>query len=225
MGLKLGVERLYTWTRDLGFGQLTGISLPGENIGIVAPFSQWNERDFCLSVPMGHAVAVTPLQMACAHAAVANGGEWLPPQIVKDVFNLDPRTGERHHMGLDRGQPKRRIFSPQDALNIQEAMILTMTAGTGRRLQLKGYTSAGKTGTSEKYQSEEHVGSFVGWAPASLQRRTEFLALAVVDEPQKNGHYGGQTAGPIVQDILQYALESYNVVPDIAVAMHNNEGR
>ena len=219
LGLRLGPERLYDWIRMLGFGQRSGILLPGEEVGIVRPKSRWNLRDSCLSVPMGHELAVTPLQMACAHAAVANGGMWRPPQIVKDVFTLDPASGERKHLGIDRGVDPRRVFSPLDALKIQEAMNLTMTAGTGKRLQLNGYTSAGKTGTTEKlingrYAKDRHIGSFVCWAPASVERPAEFLALAVVDDPTENGHYGSQTGGPIVQDILQFALEYYRVPTD-----------
>lgn len=219
LGLRLGPQRLYEWVRTFGFGQPTGILLPGEEQGIVRPKSLWNKRGSCMSVPMGHELAVTPLQMACAHAAVANGGIWRPPQIVHDVFTLDPETNRRKHLGTDRGSEPRRILSVRDAAQVQDAMRRTMTSGTGKRLQLDGYSSAGKTGTTEKlidgeYRDDRHIGSFVGWAPASIERPAEFLALAVMDDPQENGYYGSQTGGPVVQEVLQFALEYAGVQPD-----------
>ena len=100
-----------------------------------------------------------------------------------------------------------------------------MTDGTGKRLQLEGYTSAGKTGTTEmlvdvplangrtvkRYSKSNHIGSFVCWAPAEPGRTPALVALVVVEDPQENGHYGSQTAGPVVQDVLQFGLEYLNV--------------
>jgi len=166
---------------------------------------------------MGHEIAVTPLQMAMAHAAVANGGTWLPPRLVKRVWNADGSEGS-----LPRVPEPRAMFTRHDALQVQEAMTHTMTEGTGRNVALRGYTSAGKTGTTEKlvdgrYADDRHIGSFVCWAPASSARQAELLALVVIDDPRQGGHYGSETAAPVVQRVLQFALERLEIQPDAPV--------
>ena len=114
------------------------------------------------------------------------------------------------------------MYLPEDAAAIKEAMTHTMDeGGTGAKLVLDGYLSAGKTGTAEKlvdgrYSKEHHVGSFVCYAPADPNRRTELVALVVIDDNTKGGHYGGETAGPVVQRVLQFALEYLKVPKDPA---------
>ncbi|MBA3686743.1 MAG: penicillin-binding protein 2 [Planctomycetes bacterium] len=219
LGLRLGPERLNWWITQLGFGQRTGITLPGEDVGIVLAKSKWNILGSCLSVPMGHEIAVTPLQMAMAHAAIANGGVRMPPRLVRRVWQVDPASGEERELTAPAlGQP-RRMFSVEDAARVQEAMTSVMTKGTGENAALDGYTSAGKTGTTEKlvngrYSKSNHIGSFVCWAPASAERRPELLALVVIDDPTQNGHYGSETAAPVVQKVLQFSLEHLRVTPD-----------
>ena len=220
LGVRLGPERLHDWIVDrFGFGRRTGISIPGEDRGIVLPERQWTILGSCLSVPMGHEIAVTPLQMAMAHAAVANGGLWMPPRLVKRVW-YDDSSGRE--LPLPELPPPRRMFEPADAAKVQEAMASVMEEGTGKKVQLVGYTSAGKTGTSEKlvggrYSKSNHVGSFVCWAPVSPGRKPEFLALVVIDDPSQGGHYGSETAAPVVQRVLQYALEQQRVLPDAPI--------
>lgn len=218
LGLRLGPERLHDWIVDrFGFGRRTGISIPGEDRGIVLAERKWTILGSCLSVPMGHEIAVTPLQMAMAHAAIANGGMWLPPRLVKRVWHED--GGVARELPLPELPAGRRMFEPDDAAQIQTAMAQVMEEGTGKGARLTGYTSAGKTGTSEKlvggrYSKENHVGSFVCWAPASPGRRPEFLALVVVDDPSQGGHYGSETAAPVVQRVLQFALDQNRVPQD-----------
>ena len=211
MGIALGPERLYEWTRRYGFGQRTGIELPGENVGIMLPRSRWNVLGSCMSIPMGHEIAVTPLQMVMAHAGVANEGLWLPPRVVRRVTRRDPLTGAIQAVDTEPRPEARRILPPRDARAIEAAMRLTMTEGTGVNLQLDRWTSAGKTGTTEKlingrYADDRHIGSFVCWAPADPERLPELVALVVIDDPQENGHYGSQTGGPVVQACSQYGL-------------------
>ena len=110
-------------------------------------------------------------------------------------------------------------------------MTHTMTEGTAKKSGLVGYSSAGKTGTAVKvingrYDDDHHVGSFVCWAPASAQRAPELLALVVVDDPRENGHYGGETAAPVVQKVLQFGLEHLRVIQDQPVLdVATGEGR
>jgi len=218
LGLLMGPERLEDWIKRLHFGRDTGICLPGDESGIIPGNAAWNPTDACMSVPMGHGVAVTPMQMVCAHAAVANGGMWLPPRLVKRVWTVDDSGAERELAPPVLPEPD-RIYTAENAALIQVAMTHTMTEGTGKKADLAGWTSAGKTGTSEKlvdgrYSATENVGSFVCWAPASPTRQPELLAMVVIDDPTANGHYGSETAAPVVQKVLQFSLDYLHVPKD-----------
>lgn len=229
LAVRLGAQRWYDWLTRLGFGRPTGIALPGEDRGLFPPRERWNMLWYGVSASYGHGIAITPLQMASAHAAVANGGEWVRPRIVERAWRHDAE-GRAVPVDLGHGAERRRVFAPAVAAGITAAMAKTMTEGTGRRLQLDGYTSAGKTGTTEKAVAGRydaggpHIGSFVGFAPVSPGRQAELLALAVIDEPRKGGHYGSQTAGPVVQHILQFGLEYLRVVPDVPAAEPDGDG-
>ena len=215
LGIRMGPTRLFNWETRFGFGRRTGITLPGEDGGIMLPESRWSVLGSCMSVPMGHEIAVTPLQLAMAHAAIANAGQWLPPRVVKRVFTTDEQ-GNEHELELAKLPEPRSVFTPDDASQIQEAMTHTMTEGTGKKADLAGYSCAGKTGTAEKlvgghYSHSNHVGSFVCWAPAEPGVRPELLCLVVIDDPSKGGHYGAEIAAPVVQKVLQAALEALHV--------------
>jgi cell division protein FtsI (penicillin-binding protein 3) len=169
-----------------------------------------------MSVPMGHEIAVTPLQLAMAHAAIANAGHWLPPRLVKRVFTTDEHGQRARDRAAQAARSRTRSSPPTTPAQIQDAMTHTMTEGTGKKADLAGYTCAGKTGTAEKlvggrYSHTNHVGSFVCWAPAEPGVRPELLCLVVIDDPSKGGHYGAETAAPVVQKVLQAAMEALHV--------------
>jgi cell division protein FtsI/penicillin-binding protein 2 len=210
LGVRLGPERLRAWTDAFGFGGRIGIDLPGEDAGLLPGPKAWNPLDACMSIPMGHAMAVTPLQLAMAHAAIANGGVWLPPKLVRRAWT-NSAAGEQPVV-LEAGPAPRRLLRAETAAAIQLAMTHTMLEGTAKRSQLQGYSSAGKTGTAEKlingrYADHLNVGSFVCWAPATPGVRPEALCLVVVDAPTRNGRFGADTAAPVVQRVLQRTLE------------------
>ena len=216
IGLELGPTRLHDWIVRCGFGRPTGLGLPGEDAGIVLPRSRWTALGSCMSVPMGHEIAVTPIQMAAAHAAIANRGLWQPPRLVRRIWRLDAETGREIDLPLPTAPETRRIYAAEDAVAIQAAMAMTMTEGTGKRVQLDGWSSAGKTGTTEKlvngqYASDRHIGSFVCWAPADPDRTAELLCLVVIDDPRKAGTFGAETAAPVVQRVLTAGLELLRV--------------
>ncbi len=216
LGLRMGPELLFNWIQRFRFGVRLGIDLPGEDAGLVNPLKSWNPTGACMSVPMGHEIAVTPLQMAMAHAAVANGGMWNPPRLVRRVWTTIADGSDREGTSANLPEP-RRMFTVEDAAQIQSAMTHTMTEGTGSKVALNGYSSAGKTGTTEKlvdghYSNQHHIGSFVCWAPANGVAQPEYLVLIVIDDPSKAGHYGSETAAPAVQRVLQFALE-HNHIP------------
>lgn len=221
LGIRMGPDRLFNWVTALGFGAKTGIPLPGDEKGQLRPRSdrEWSSIGACMSVPMGHGLSVTPLQLAMGHASVANGGELLAPRLVHRVYTVDDR-GIQIEQALPALRTSRRVFSPADAAQIQEAMTHTMSDshGTGKDLQLDGYTCAGKTGTAEKivggqYSHSNHVGSFVCWAPAEAGVRPELLCLVVVDDPSVGSHYGAVCAGPVVRTILQRSLQDVLRIP------------
>lgn len=227
LGLRMGAEKLYEWIAvKWGFGQRTGIELPGEDAGIVRAKRKWDELGSCMSVPMGHEMAVTPLQMVMAHCAIANGGMWHPPRIVNSIYRID-ENGTRKLLNMDQPPASRRVLPRTVARDIRMAMNKTMTEGTGRKQAFKQWTSAGKTGTTEKlvdvevngrmvkkYSKDEHIASFVCFAPASDIAKAEFVCLVVIDNPTENGYYGSQAAGPAVQEMLQFALERENIRSD-----------
>ncbi|MHC5067043.1 MAG: peptidoglycan D,D-transpeptidase FtsI family protein [Planctomycetota bacterium] len=213
LGLELGPDRLHHWVRHLGFGARTGIELPGENRGVVHPRDRWSLLWSCMSVPMGHEIQVTPLQMAMAHAAVANDGVWHPPRLIKRIYDDQPGPASAVELAEHFVRPpSRRLYDEADARAIEAAMVETMTNGTGRNVQLRGWSFFNDTATTEKlvdgrYAKDRHIGSFVAWAPAEADTRAEYLCLVVVDDPRKAGHYGSQTAAPVVQQVLQFALD------------------
>ncbi len=217
LGLRLGPERLYDWVKRLNFGHKLGVCLPGEGAGIVNPKHKWNQLGACMSVPMGHEIAVTPLQLAMAHAAIANRGQWLPPRVVKRIWREGPAGASELPLPPDAGEPK-RVFADEDAAQIEQAMTHTMTEGTAKKADLDGYIAAGKTGTTMKlvdgrYSDQAHVGSFVCWAPAQAGAPVEdkLVVLIAVDDATQNGHYGSEVAAPYVQRVLQFALERARV--------------
>ncbi len=206
VGRKMGARRLERCCRAFGFGRATGLGLPGESRGILRPLARWN-RDSVLSVPFGHEVSVTPLQLAVAYAALANGGVLYRPQIVRRIEDPRGRTVQEFPPA-----PVARVISQKTSRTMREILRQVVERGTGRRARLKGRAVAGKTGTARKlvggrYSEEKHFASFVGFAPADRPRA---LALIIVDEP-KGAHYGGIVAGPAVAALLERTLTHMGV--------------
>ena len=204
---QLGSERLAHWVDKFGFGRETGVDFPGESPGIVLPLSQWSGSTIG-TLPMGHGIAVTPLQMAAAYGMVANGGVWVQPHLVDRIA------------GGERVNPKtRRILAPRVARQLG-GMLQGVVAddGTGQAAAIAGYSVAGKTGTAAKpekgrYSSSRYVASFVGFVPATKPR---LVILVTVDEPSTI--WGGVVAAPAFQQIARFALQYLEVPPDVPVA-------
>lgn len=214
LGVRMEPERVKEWMKLYGFGRTLGFTLPGEEPGILPRAEKWTRINEGMSLPIGHGFMVTPLQLAMAHAAVANGGVWLPPRIIKRVWTVE---GDRER---DLPQPvlpePRRVYTPDVAAALQHAMTHTLTEGTAKSAELDGYTAAGKTGTAEKvvngrYSNGDNIGSFVCWAPAEPQMRPELLCLVVIDDPSVGKGFGSIVAAPVVQQVLQKSLEYLRV--------------
>ncbi len=200
----LGRTRLSTWISRFGFGRVTGIDFPGESPGIVLPPDKWSGSTIG-NVPIGQGIAVTPVQMAAAYAAVANGGIWSRPHLVDHVAG--------------GGRPslyRRRLVSPRIAKELMLMLKDVVAEGTGQYAAMPGYQVAGKTGTAQKpdshggYATGRYVASFVGIVPAS---RPRFVVLVTVDEP-RGAIWGGVVAAPAFQQIARFDLQYLEVPPD-----------
>ncbi|WP_232105690.1 peptidoglycan D,D-transpeptidase FtsI family protein [Gimesia panareensis] len=211
IGERLTNAGLYEAVTAFGFGQKTGIQLPGELTGIVRPLKSWNIYSTG-SVPMGQEIAVTPIQLITAHVALANQGKLLNPRLIRDQIdhNYFPRSEDEP--AQVRPLVSTPLVSPEVAdWLVRVPMVETVERGTGRRAKLDEYTVFGKTGTAQKpdprtgqYSSQLHVSSFICGAPAHDPR---VLVLVVVNEPSVGeNHYGGTIAGPPAAEILRKTL-------------------
>lgn len=225
IGERLTNRGLYRATMSFGFGRPTGIELPGELSGILRPLHQWNGYSTG-SIPMGHEIAVTPLQLISAHAALANGGQLITPRILKGVQGRGADSAQSFQVSMDDpglAEPARFVrptIDPKVARwVIEKPMTEVVSRGTGQKAQLSGYSVFGKTGTSEKWDPEVggysdrlHCSSFICGAPA---HDPEVLILVVVDEPSTGGsHFGSTVAAPAAARILQRTLTYLGVPPD-----------
>ena len=213
IGSRLGPSLLYETVRLFGFGDKTGINLPGEEDGKVRARKLWT-NDSVYSVSMGHEIAVTPLQLIAAYAAVVNGGVLYRPKIVQRVLN---DKGEELY--TLHPQPVRRVISEQTSQQMREILTrVVMPGGTGFKAFSAEWPIGGKTGTTKKldpltkrYSDTLYIGSFVGFAPANNPR---VLCLVTVDEPKKGtGYYGGTVACPAVREVLRKCMTVLNIPP------------
>lgn len=209
LSLRLGDERMHDYAARFGFGQPTGIDLPGEESGILRDTSQWSKISIG-AVAIGQEIAVTPLQLIRAVAAVANGGYLVKPLIVKRIVSPSGDT-------LFEAKPERkRILKASATETAREILSLVVEAGTGTRAQLRGYSSCGKTGTAQKfidghYSSSRYIASFIGFAPAD---DPALITLVVVNEPHGGLYYGGYVAAPVYKQIMERSLIHLGVPQD-----------
>jgi cell division protein FtsI (penicillin-binding protein 3) len=201
----LGRKRLGAWIERFGFGQRTGIDFPGESPGITLPVDKWSGSTIG-NVPIGQGIAVTPVQMAAAYAALANNGVWLRPHLVDHVRGRSAAKVAR-----------RRVVSPAIARELMGMLQgVVSSQGTGGEAAVPGYLVAGKTGTAAKpdphggYSDTNYVASFVGIVPASAPRA---VVLVSIDEP-RGQIFGGVVAAPAFRDIARFALQYLDVPPD-----------
>jgi cell division protein FtsI/penicillin-binding protein 2 len=191
--------------RKFGFGKPTGVDLPGEESGIVLPLSHYSGSSMG-NLPIGQGIAVTPIQMGAAYAAIANGGVLRAPHIVEAVG------------GTKRKVPRgKRILSEATSASLRKMLEGVLgPGGTASGAAIKGYELAGKTGTAQKvdprggYSDSAYVASFVGFAPAN---HPKLLVAVMVDEPQGD-IYGGSVAAPAWKKITSFALNYLQIAPD-----------
>lgn len=206
---RVGKEKYLDYISRFGFGLKTGIELPGESRGIVNPLNRWRV-DSIGSVAMGQEISVTLLQAIAAMAAIANGGVWVKPHLIKGYYTVDGQTLYQ----VER--ESRRVVSEETAQKMKDLLTQVVTSGTARHaIDLNGYTAAGKTGTAQKIDERtgrysKHMPSFAGFVPAS---NPQFAIIVMIDEPKGN-YYGGVVAAPVFNLIAEAALGDFAVPPD-----------
>ena len=201
---RLGEGRLAHWIDRFGFGRSTGIDFPGESPGFALPPEKWSGSTIG-TVPIGHGIAVTPIQMARAYSAIANGGVLVQPHLVEKVDGRD--------VARTRGK---RVVSREVSKQMLAMLRGVVVEGTGTQAAIPGYTVAGKTGTAAKidssgrYSHSDYVASFVGLVPATKPR---LVIMVMVDEPS-GSIYGGDVAAPAFREIARFNLQHLEVPPD-----------
>lgn len=207
---KLGKKKLHTYMKRFNFGERTGIDLPGEAPGIMRDISNWSHADMT-TMPIGHGIAVTPLQLATLVSVIANDGVMMRPYVVKSVLSAEGAS-------IDENTPEaiRRVVSVDTARKVKELMEGVVLRGTGKNAQIENFRICGKTGTAEKvnprggYYKDKYIASFVGFAPHD----TPAVALVVsVDEP-RGEHFGSRVAAPAFKNIMEKTLSYMEIESD-----------
>jgi cell division protein FtsI (penicillin-binding protein 3) len=206
IGALEGKDDFSSWVSRFGFGKRTGVELPGEELGQVLPVSHYSGSSMG-NLPIGQGQLVTPLQMATAYSAIANGGILRPPHIIQSVGG-DPQPEPQGH----------RVISSQTAASLRQMLEGVLApGGTASEVSIPGYQLAGKTGTASKvdpatgeYSKTAYVASFMGFAPASDPK---LLCAVIVDEPQAGSIFGGTVAAPAFGQIMSFALPYLRIAP------------
>ncbi len=209
IGSKLGKEKLFSYIRNFGFGSKTGIDLQGEGSGILFNLDQVGPVELA-TTSFGQGVSVTPIQQVMAVAAVVNGGYLYEPYIAESW--IDPVTKEV----IEHQEPtlQSRVISSETSKEMRKTLESVVAKGTGRPAYVDGYRVGGKTGTAQKvgadgrYMTNNHIVSFIGFAPAD---DPEIVVLVSIDNPKNTIQFGGVVAAPIVGNIIQDSLQMMNV--------------
>lgn len=224
---RMGKDKFYQYIRSFGFGQRTGIELPGETRGLLKPPRKW-EPTTIGSIPMGQEIGVTPLQVITMASTIANGGVYLPPHILLASSNEKPDEKlvpaafhPEHELPNPLPEGAHRVISTLSAAQMRRMMEDVVEHGTGIPAQLNGYSAAGKTGTAEKidplthtYSKTKYVASFVGFAPVNDPAVT---IVVVMDSPSYQFHYGTSASAPVFHALAQQILEYLGVPHDQGV--------
>ena len=211
VGLSLGAEKMMHYTRVFGFGERTGIDLPGEEEGILFSADDMRDSDIATTA-IGQSIAVTPLQLVTAMAAIANGGTLMHPYIVREIRNPDGSVYEER-----TPREIRRVLEPTVDRTLIGLLEQVVASGGGKKAGVKGYRIAGKTGTAQKIRREtagylegRYIASFCGFAPVE---DPIFTVLVMIDDPRGGDFYGGQIAAPVASRIFTQLLRYAHVEP------------
>ncbi|MFO7152636.1 MAG: stage V sporulation protein D [Bacillota bacterium] len=201
---EMGKEKFIKYIKGFGFGETTGIDLPGEAKGIFNPDKVGPVE--LATISFGQGISVTPIQMITAVATVANDGKMMAPHLAKALVDDEGNVIQEFKPRLVR-----QVISEDTARELKSLLESVVENGTGGRAKIEGYKVAGKTGTAEKYADGKYVASFVGFAPAD---DPQFVVLVIIDEPSAGIYYGGQIAAPVFQKVMADILKYKGVKPE-----------
>ena len=211
IGQILTGKRLNEYARNFGFGEITGIELPGEEPGMLFESSEMLDSDVA-TMSIGQSIAVTPLQLVTAMSAIANDGVLLKPHIVKEITNADGSVYKENGR-----EEVRRVLSSATDKTLMGLLEQVVATGGGQKAQVKGYRVAGKTGTAQKinkdtagYMEGRYIASFCGFAPVE---NPELVVLVIIDDPTSGEFYGGQIAAPVASEIFSQLLRYKHIEP------------
>jgi cell division protein FtsI (penicillin-binding protein 3) len=221
IGRKLGAERFNHYLQMFGFGERSGIDFPGERSGTLKSMRLASILDQD-TLFFGHGISASPLQLAMAFGAIANGGWLMRPYLVKSIVDQDGKAIREYSP-----QMRRRVISQETTEKIKEILEgVVEQGGTAPRAGIQGYTVAGKTGTAQKvdpiektYSKKKYVAYFGGFTPSDSP---EIVILVALDEP-KGTSYGGVVAAPVFSDVGGWTLNHLNVVPSISTVNASRE--
>ncbi len=216
IALRLGEDRFYKYIRAYGFGQQTGIELPGETRGLTKPVSRWSKVSIA-AISMGQEIGISPIQLSSLISTFANDGVWIAPRIV--AGKVEPQ-GTPLTVAFHPGD-SHRVISSYTAGEMRSMMQKVVLEGTGRKAILEGYSSAGKTGTAQKvdpatgaYSKTKYIGSFAGFAPVNNPQ----IVVAVILDSAVGLHQGGQVSAPVFHRVTQQVLEYLHTPHDLPLA-------
>jgi cell division protein FtsI (penicillin-binding protein 3) len=216
IALRLGQDRFYKYIRAYGFGQQTGIELPGETRGLTKPVSRWSKVSIA-AISMGQEIGISAIQLADLISTFANDGVWVAPRILMGTVQAH---GSLQTVAFHPG-PSHRVISSYTAAEMRSMMQKVVLEGTGRKAVLEGYSSAGKTGTAQKvdpatgaYSKTKYVGSFAGFAPINNPQ----IVVAVILDSAVGLHQGGQVSAPVFHRVAQQVLEYLHTPHDLPLA-------
>jgi cell division protein FtsI (penicillin-binding protein 3) len=235
MALKVGQDRFYQYIRDFGFGSRSGAEMPGETRGLLQSVNKWSPSSIG-SVAIGQEIGVTPIQLVSMVSTIANGGVYLPPHVlipgqVDATSNGKTPAVQPVPMPFKPGGElpdplppgAHRVLSTMTAAQMRKMMEGVVLYGTGKRAQLNGYSSGGKTGTAQKidpathlYSKTMHIASFAGIAPVN----NPVIAVAVIIDSPKGDYYGATVSAPVFAEVAQQVLEYLAVPHDIDLRQH-----
>jgi membrane peptidoglycan carboxypeptidase len=215
IALRIGEDRFYKYIRGFGFGQQTGIELPGETRGLTKPVSRWSKVSIA-AISMGQEIGITPLQLAGLISTMAHDGIYVAPRIT--AATIQPQSTPQ--MVAFHPVNEHRVISSLTAAQMRQMMQGVVLHGTGKKAMLIGYSSAGKTGTGQKvdpetraYSRTKYVASFAGFAPINDPAIT---VVVVLDSPV-GLHQGGQVSAPVFTRIAQQVLEYLHTPHDTEI--------
>jgi cell division protein FtsI (penicillin-binding protein 3) len=211
--LRLGKERFYRYIVAFGFGKKTGVNIPGEIPGLLRDVRMWSGVSIG-EIAIGQEIGVTPMQVASAYCALANGGTLWKPYVVSEIIDRSGDAGEKFSP-----RPIGRAITEETGAKVVKILQRVVEYGTGQKARPSGYTAAGKTGTAQKidsrtgqYSKNEYVSSFAGFAPVGKPR----LVIVVMIDTPKGDIYGGSVAAPVFKAVAEQALAYLQTPPDDA---------